>query len=543
MSFTDRSYNMDASGFASVALADGRISRLAIFGDSTCADQVVDRYDKGWICCSCPAGPFIGFAHSFAATMSATQYILFPAVGNLSRGTAKDPTVVTAPATTISSYTIGADCEVTCAGAHGLSTGAVVDIVITGNAGALIRGRRAIVVTAATKWKFSPALDTTGETSGAGTYVALIPSTFYTTPTSGFWPSMAAPLIWAAGGVGGNPEIINAGIFPALPSTATQKLYGYSHIDQVRSPGWWMPSVDWTFGWHDPSLATHGVAGADLVFYDGRDTDSLTLNAAIGTVTGGTGTIRSVTGTLAAATDARKTPTFSVRNGTDGQLTKQITPLVAGWVVHGATEGLFVFSLGQPSYRAGDWAAVTAPTDATLTSVFGMFGAFHGIVVHLGNNLTAAQNTELAAGTKTTFKADLKADLARFRRVVGNVPICLVMVYRYLKDVASGGTFGADAAANAVGYQTMLDAMKEICDEIPACCLHNNYTGIGDNFAHLASVVGSPGRNVVTTNGYTDPHPGEHGKDWYIAHLWSEVRNTDNSRRRGRARVDRLRRV
>jgi len=541
MPFTDRSYNVPASGFLQVAMARDGIRRLAIFGDSTVSDQVVDRFDKGWICCSQPAGPFIGFAHALPAAMSSSQHITFPTVTNLSRGTAKDPSTVTAPATTISSYTIAADSEVTCAGAHGLSTGAVVDIVITGQPAATIRGKRTITVTAANKWKFSPALDTTGQTSGAGTYVALVPNTHYTTPTSGVWHTMAAPLIWAAGGVAANPEILNTGIFPALPSTAGQALYGYSHIDQVRSPGWWMQSVDWTFVWHDPSVGAHGVAGADLVFYDGRDTDALALNSTIGTVSGGTGTIRSVTGVLAAATDGRKTPMISVRNGTAGQATKQILPLSVGWQVHGATNGLFVLSMGQPSYRAGDWAAVTAPTDATLTSVLGAFGAFHGIVIHLGNNITPTQNTELAAGTKTTFKADLKADIARFRSIIGNVPVLLVMPYRYLKSVASGGTFGTNDAANATGYQTMLDAMKEICDEISACCLVNNYTTVGDNHSHLDSLVGSPGRNVVTSNGSSDRHPGEHGKDWYISLVWAAMRDQDELMGGGGGRGTRMR--
>ena len=71
---------------------------------------------------------------------------------------------------TITGYTIGADCEVT-APAHGLVSGQTVIIADTGAAPDL-DGTRVANVTGTNTFKFTPAYDSTGGTSNAGTFTA-----------------------------------------------------------------------------------------------------------------------------------------------------------------------------------------------------------------------------------------------------------------------------------------------------------------------------------------------------------------------------------
>lgn len=193
--------------------------------------------------------------------------------------------------------------------------------------------------------------------------------------------------------------------------------------------------------------------------------------------------------------------------------------------------GLSIVPLGNPEFRSTDWTDTTAISDAILTAWCAGInggtarGAFDVIVYNLWHNMTTgtaadgSANDEagtLAAGNTATVKANIKAVIARDRGIVGNVPVVLMMPY-YFASWASG-TY-ASVSASYTAYDTLAQALKEVCDEVGQCGMVNYYHNGGKR-----EWSDSTNEGTNTVSGITNRHAALNGHRRAVSFFWQQVR-------------------
>jgi hypothetical protein len=552
MAFTAASYNLAGSGVVPRLMARDRTRRALILGDSQTSDVVTDRFNAAWYAHFQPAGGIrgiykTGFTYGgvtpinalFRASLTGSANVYgVPAFGAIklpfSPSLGSYGAWYTPQRTATFSASVAGLVTVTST-AHSLVTGNIVTITNV-SAGSLPTGNYAVTVLTANTFTVVSA---TGAI-GSGFFFDNVNAGALGVSVCG-----SNEIVFASGAnVADDTELLLAYGNGYVASEATQQHLIYN----CATPGWWRDQLNVKTIWHEPGATSGGFSGPSLTFkYRRGFAAGYTTDA---TTTGGSAdAVISHTTVIPASSDPASIPSVAVFSPTGGaSTTNRSTRFIPqGWLFESATatKGLTLVPIGVPEYGIQEWVDGTGCTDDTFTQFFAAIGTIDVLVIHLGFNITGTnEETELLAGTTTTYKTNMKAMIARFRAIIGNVPVLLISPYSY--DHPTGGTNGQRQTL----YGTMLDALKETCDEVASCALINIYTTIGNPQSFIDDTAPYADEMKLTSNGASDRHVSARGCSYFMKFINQQIRDADevmvaNGSTGGgnSGRLDRLRRL
>lgn len=513
--YTAASYNMRGSGVASALIARDRIVRVLVIGDSNVSDTNAHRLNEAYYTRPRPASAIIGvFRGGYAAGANPVNPSFSAGTTGVAAASTKDPMRVNS----VVSYTIGSNSIVTC-------NTAITPIVngesvyISGTTGTPNpNGLRVIDSVSGSTFGFNPDLVTTG--GGSSTGDCIFVRGYYTNLRPGLIPTSSQQLDWSAG---------TSGVFLTTSCTFFHPTGDSNTHTPSTTPKWWMDAVNVTTIWHEPKTALDGVTGPSFDIHVGRLAASggNALQKSGATVTStDAGTIRSRVDQILSTTDGRWVPQAALANPSS-QSSKSMIPV--GWYFQSATatEGISFVCVGWPGTRAGDWANTSLVPDATLTAFFTAIGSVDLVIVHVGHNLTPTQDTQLAAGTVTQFKTDIKADMTRMRSLLGaNVKILLVMP----------AYFGKGTGLPNAYYDTMSTAMVQACDDLGQAAMVNPYhygQAAATPFMAESWMKDTTGMSRISSSGSSDYHYNENGSALVVDCIYEQAIAADEASRSG----------
>lgn len=154
-------------------------------------------------------------------------------------------------------------------------------------------------------------------------------------------------------------------------------------------------------------------------------------------------------------------------------------------------------------------------------------------------DLTMDERTRLESGDTSQTVGAFKAAIARVRSLYGNIPCRLAGTWAFRQQ---SGSVASEALAKASAdtlYLNYVDALKQVCDEVPGVCMTNGYAW-GPDYLTM---------NTSTHQVCVDPangnyHPSAQGANWFIGNEWDEIIAADEAAGGGAGygRVDRDRR-